>query len=65
MSCSELDELNVIKETPQHVDFCPQMQMGPESRVLCAGIIEQSIRAWNRVGIGMSYRPARLHRVAE
>jgi hypothetical protein len=25
-----------------------------------AGILEQSIRARNRVGIGLSYRPARL-----
>jgi hypothetical protein len=31
----------------------------------CTGILEQSIGARNRVGIGMSYRPARLHRVAE
>ncbi len=32
---------------------------------LCAGILEQSMWSWNRVGIGLSYRPARLHRVAE
>ncbi len=28
----------------------------------CAGILEQSMGARNRVGIGLSYRPARLHR---
>ncbi len=27
----------------------------------CAGILEQSMGARNRVGIGLSYRPARLH----
>jgi hypothetical protein len=31
----------------------------------CAGILEQSMGARNRVGIGLSYRPARLHRLAE
>ncbi len=35
-------------------------------KVQCAGIIEQSMGASrNRVGIGLSYRPARLHRLAE
>ncbi len=31
----------------------------------CAEILEQSMEARNRVGIGLSYRPARLHRLAE
>jgi len=31
----------------------------------CAGISEQSIGARNRVGIGLSYRPARLHSLEE
>ncbi len=30
----------------------------------CAGILEQSMGARNRVGIGLSYRPARPHRMA-
>jgi hypothetical protein len=30
-----------------------------------AGILKQSVGARNRVGIGLSYRPARLHRLAE
>jgi hypothetical protein len=30
-----------------------------------AGIFKQSMEARNRVGIGLSYRPARLHRLAE
>jgi hypothetical protein len=30
-----------------------------------AGILEQSMRARNRVGVGLSYRPARLYRLAE
>ncbi len=36
--------------------------MEHESR---AGILEQSMEAKNRVGIGLSYRPASLHRLAE
>jgi hypothetical protein len=31
----------------------------------CAGIFKQSIGARNRVGIGLSYRSARLHSLAE
>jgi hypothetical protein len=31
----------------------------------CTGILEQSIGARNRVGKGLPYRPARLHRLAE
>jgi hypothetical protein len=31
----------------------------------CAGIFELSMGARNRVGIGLFYRPARLHRLAE
>ncbi len=30
-----------------------------------AGILEQSMGAGNRLGVGLSYRPARLHRLAE
>jgi hypothetical protein len=30
-----------------------------------AGILEQSMGTRNRVGIGLSYRTARLHRLAE
>jgi hypothetical protein len=31
---------------------------------LCAGILEQSKGTKNQVGIKLSYRPARLHRLA-
>ncbi len=31
----------------------------------CAGIFKQSTGARNRVGIGLSYRPVRIHRLAE
>jgi hypothetical protein len=34
-------------------------------QVLRAGIFKQSMGARNRVEIGLSYRPARLHRLAE
>jgi hypothetical protein len=33
--------------------------------VFCAGILEQSMGARNRVGIRLSYRPVRLHRLAK
>jgi hypothetical protein len=34
-------------------------------RVHWAGIFKQSMGARNRIGRGLSYRPARLHRLAE
>jgi hypothetical protein len=37
----------------------------PPDRDYRAGIFKQSMGARNRVGIGLSYRPARLHRLAE
>jgi hypothetical protein len=33
--------------------------------ITCAGILKQSMGPRNRVGIGLSYRPARLHKLAE
>jgi hypothetical protein len=33
--------------------------------VYCAGVFKQYIGAGNRVGIWLSYRPARLHRLAK
>jgi hypothetical protein len=40
---------------------CPRAMLKKTS----AGILEQSMGARNRVGTGLSYRPARLHRLAE
>ncbi len=37
----------------------------PSFSVVCAGIFKQSMGARNRVGIGLSYRPARLHLLTE
>jgi hypothetical protein len=37
----------------------------PPAYVACAGIFKQSMGARNQVGIRLSYRPARLHRLAE
>jgi hypothetical protein len=37
----------------------------PRNIHTCAGIFKQSIEARNQVGIGLSYRPARLHSLAE
>ncbi len=44
--------------------FAAQAQRCREG-VFSAGILEQSMRARNRVGIALSYRPARLHRLAK
>jgi hypothetical protein len=41
--------------------FCPAQSLN----VICAAILGQSMGVRNRVGIGLSYRPARLHRLAE
>ncbi len=44
----------------------PQIWLRGEPAEECrAGIFEHSMGAWNRVGIGLSYRPARLQRLAE
>ncbi len=37
----------------------------PSAYVASAGIFKQSMGARNRVGIGLSYRPTRLHSLAE
>ncbi len=39
--------------------------VGGRGEWACVGILEQSMWARNRVGKGMLYRPARLHRLAE
>ncbi len=33
--------------------------------MISAGIFEQAMGAWNRAGNGLSYRPARIHRLKE
>jgi hypothetical protein len=40
----------------------PGIDSSPHSR---AGILKKSIGARHRVGIGLSYRPARLYRLAK
>jgi hypothetical protein len=39
--------------------------LGTISPSNCAGILKQSVGARNQVGIGLSYRPARLHSLAD
>jgi hypothetical protein len=34
-------------------------------KLFCTGILNKSTGARNLVGVGLSYRPARLHRLAE
>jgi hypothetical protein len=41
------------------------LKLNPSPPHAIAGILEQSMGAGNRVGIGFSYRPARLYRLAE
>jgi hypothetical protein len=43
----------------------PLQPYNPAPFLHSAGILEQSMGARNRVGIGLSYRPAVLHRLAE
>ncbi len=48
----------------------PEKEMGVASWMtdhygIRAGIFKQSMGARNRIGIGLSYRPARLHRLVE
>jgi hypothetical protein len=42
-----------------------EYQTKPNQNMFSAGIFEQSLGAGNRVEIGLSYRPARIHRLAE
>jgi hypothetical protein len=42
-----------------------QRRYGLENKVCRAGILEQFVGARKREGIWLSYRPARLHRLAE
>jgi hypothetical protein len=42
-----------------------QLQVEKQNIILRARIFKQSMGARNRVGIGLPYRPARLHRLAE
>jgi hypothetical protein len=45
--------------------FSNQIRKNNRYTVHCAGIFKQSMGARNRVGIGLSYRPARLHSLVE
>jgi hypothetical protein len=40
--------------------ICPSHRIELYKRMLCAGFLEQSMGARNRVGIGLSYQPARI-----
>jgi hypothetical protein len=44
---------------------CEQESLRKYLSTACAGIFKQSIGARNQLGIGLSYRPARLHSLAE
>jgi hypothetical protein len=62
----------LTNETSAKRHGCCMLSSGIDSKesiaplyVALAGIFKQSMGARNRVGIGLSYRPARLHRLAE
>jgi hypothetical protein len=66
--------LNQFIEIPRRsiigcfLKFLPLVAKAGLNRTLfeiSAGIFKQSMGARNRVGIGLSYRPARLHRLSE
>ncbi len=48
-----------------HLALAYNFQMLTIGNKVRAGIFKHSMGARNRVGIGLSYRPARLHRLAE
>ncbi len=58
-----LDTIKVLK----YWTWCTGWQISVQARSsqISAGIFKQSIGARNRVGTGLSYRPASLHRLAE
>ncbi len=53
---------SALPPLPPSAKFCIGMGYTEKSR---AGIFKQYMGAGNRVGIGLSYRPARPHRLAE
>jgi hypothetical protein len=50
----------VLKVSPKRISYRQKRKNGSR-----AGIFKQCMGPRNRVGIGLSYRPARLHRLAE
>ncbi len=52
------------EKSAELIDIFNQRLPGPRAQ-LCAGIFKQSTGARNRVGIGLSYGPARQHSLAE
>jgi hypothetical protein len=53
---------NNLISAPSNRDAIPSLRY---MKLLRAGIFKKSMGARNREGIGLSYRPARLHRLAE
>ncbi len=61
-----LESFKVVQEANAAYPLVPSVPSEKFSRgFTCAGIFQQSMGARNRVGIGLSYRPARLHNLAE
>ncbi len=59
-------QLLVIVHMDQKIDYIQKFRITTYSdKITCAGIFKQSMGARNRVRIGLSYRLARLHSLAE
>jgi hypothetical protein len=65
LSCSNTEDC--VKDLKMAPLLYKMLQLASAMLVheLCVGIFEQYMGARNQVGIGFSYRPARLHRLAE
>jgi hypothetical protein len=62
--CHRLIIVMLMKFFPKPVSEI-EFQIENHSLTLCAGIFKKSMGTRHRVGIGLLYRPARLHRLAE
>jgi hypothetical protein len=58
----EVTKIYMGYSTLTNSNWTPEVTM---EILVSAGIFQQSMEARNRVGIGLSYQPARLHRLAE
>jgi hypothetical protein len=59
-------KLSIILKTSNHFPAPPPKSLKLlHPSELCAGIFKQSMGARNRLGMGLSYWPARLHSPAE
>jgi hypothetical protein len=61
----ELENIGTKNVKHSKKEYFLTILMGLQDQTHRAGIFKQSMGARNRVGIGLSYRPTRLHRLAK